>query len=131
MKSRSIVLLCLMALCSPLMAGRIMTINDNEIESSDDSIACLEKLYQTCEKKNYCKEADHCACLPHCCFSGDCRALCKDDVADCYPTIKNTCIDNGFRCGLIIACAYVPAHVSHHFVHAAQKRNQLEAKRME
>lgn len=132
MKYKSIALLCLMAIGSPLMAGQIKTIHGREIESTEDSIECLETLYQTCQKNDYCKACDHCACIPHCCFSGDCRALCKNDVKDCCPTIKTAYKDHGLVCGLVIGLTYPLAHITHHFVHAAKKRNlPTESKKME
>jgi hypothetical protein len=127
----SLLLLSVMAINSPLMAGKILTINNTEVESSEDSIALCEKLFETCQKNNYCKEADHCACAPHCCLSGDCRALCKDDVADFCPTMTTACHE-GPGCVLVVGLSYVPAHIAHHFVHAANKRIQsTESKKME
>lgn len=130
MNSKLVALLCLLSLYGPANAVKILTIDNNEIESSNDSIACLETLFQTCYKKNYCKEADHCACLPHFCCSGDCRALCIDDVTNCYPTIEatysrysltSTLIDS-LTSTLIVGTFYVPAHLIHHFIHASRKR---------
>lgn len=127
----SLLFLSLMTIQSPLMAGKIKTKHSGEIESSEDSIECLEKLYQTCQKNDYCKACDHCACIPHCCFSGDCRALCKDDVLDFFPTMTSAS-NEGPLCALIVGLSYVPAHATHHFVHAAKKRMQsVESKKME
>lgn len=131
MKALSIALGSLVLFHSPLSAGKIRTITDNQIESDGRSLQSCETLYQTCEKNNYCKECDHCAGLPHCCCSDDCIALCKDDVVNYYPAVTALYNDNDLACACIVAAAYPPAHLFWHFEYAKIKRTQAESKSAE
>lgn len=126
-----VLLTVILSFTNPLIAGKIKTVLDNEVESAGRSFYCCENIYKTCKEKNYCSQCDHCACLPHCSFSDDCIALCKDDAANYCPMVKS--VDSAVIAS-IVAVVYPAANISWHFVHAREareKRAQLDAQKME